>query len=685
MSGLPARPCRYHRVVADTLAEVVAAPPAPGSFSRTRPWLMTWAGLVVGTAVALVLVAPAFGSRPPAGEDVMAHLVRADFGIPELVARGRLDGWFPRFALGHQEFLFNGPGLVWLMALLRAATFGTLSNTGALKLIAMGSYVALVPAAWFLARGFGLSRRAAGVGAVLTPCVSSPFGLGLQGLFGTGLIPHQMGAVLFCLALGAGLRLLDDPRRRWPALAASALAGLALTHLISVLVLVVVLALCLVVLAPFGGLSWPGLRRLAGAALGAAGLAGFWLLPLAVHRDLRGVVTTWGTPPFGERLVALARGEILLPAGLGAVAVVASAFLLWRSVSGAGGGRRRSRLAAALAVAPFAYLVIAHLSLSGLGGNEVTLQLANRGLGYAGLLGVLGVAAFVAALTSRLGTAGHLAVLAAVAAIALLAAPGRDAAGQLDEPVPQMRAAAAALSRLVPDGARFATQRDYPAEIRRTGVIHPETWLARVSGRNSLNGFNLESSSTPWAALAPDDLDESGPRTSARRMSRFGVTHVVTTGEELFGDLTASDNFRPVWRDPPLAILEVVPGRDQPRPASQLSSARPLTGRLTVARPEHLAFEMETAVPSEVTVALAWSPKWHARLNSEPLTLGRTRDGLVRFRPPPGPSQLRLTYRPDPWDHLGPAVTLLTLLGATWWLRRNPRRGREGEGVPADD
>ena len=615
---------------------------------------MVWAGLVLGTAIALVLVAPAFGSRPPAGEDVMAHLVRADFAIPELVARGRLDGWFPRFVLGHQEFLFNGPGLVWLMALLRGATFGLLSNTGALKVISVGSYVAVVPAAWFLARSFGLSRRSAGLGAALSTCVSNPYGLGLEGLFNVGLIPHQVGVAFFCLGLGSCLRLLEDARVRWRVLAASALAGLAVTHLISTLVLAVMLGLGLVLLGVLRSLSWRGLGRLAGTALGAAGLAAFWLVPLAAHRDLRGIVTTWGTPPLGQRLGDIARGDILLPTGLGAVAVVAAAYLLWR----------RRRLPMVLGLLPFAYLGVAHGALSLLGGNEITLQLTNRGLGYAGLLGVLGVAALVGGVTARLGIPGHLGALAAVAALAFTAAPGRNAPGQLDEPVPQMRAAAFALAQLVPDGARFATQRDFPGEVGRTGVIHPETWLARVSGRNSLNGFNLESSSTPVAALAPDTLDDSGPRSSARRMSRFGVTHVVTTGEELFRDLSASGRFRPVWRDPPLAILEVVPDPGQPPPASQVSATRPVGARLESALAEHLEIEVEAPRPSDVTVALAWSPKWHARLDGRPAGIRQTRDSLVAVKVPAGTSRLRLEYRSDVWDRVGPATTLLTLAGA---------------------
>jgi hypothetical protein len=631
---------------------------------------------MVGTAVAVVLVAPAFGARPPAGEDVMAHLVRADFAIPELVAHGRLDGWFPRFVLGHQEFLFNGPGLVWLMALVRGLTAGLLSNPGALKVIVIGSFVGVVPAAWFLARSFGLSLPAAGLGAALVPCVSNYFGLGLQGLFDVGLISHQVGAILFCLALGAGLRLLDDGRLRWRVLAAGALAGLAVTHLISALVLAVMLALCLLVLAAARGLSGAGLRRLAGAGVAAGGLAGFWLLPLGAHRDLRGVVTTWGTAPLGERLSDIARGDVLLPVGLGAVAAVAAVFLVVQ--------RPRPGLVA-LGAVPGAYLVLAHASLHWPGRNEVTLQLANRGLGYVGLLAVLGVGALAAAVTARLGMRGHLGTLAAAGVLALTAGPGLNTAGQLDEPVPTMRAAAAVLARMVPDGARFATQRDYPSEISRTGMVHPETWLARQSGRNSLNGFNLESSSTPRAAFAADDLDELGPRTSARRLARFGVTHVVTTGDALADDLTASGRFRTVWRQAPLTILQVIPPAGQPAPASLVSSDRPLLARLTDPRAEHLAFALEATARSRVTVALAWSPKWHARLDNRSVTLDRTSDGLATLDVGPGAHTLRLDYRQDIWDQLGLALTVLTLLGGAVGLRRGRALRREGgraRGVP---
>ena len=633
-------------------------------------------------AAALVLVVPVFGPGPPAGEDVMAHLVRADFGIPHVVADGRLDGWFPRFVLGHQLFLFNGPGLTWLLALVRGATLGALSNTGALKVVCVASFVAVPPAVCFLARSYGLGRRAAGLAAILAVAVSNPFGVGLEGLFETGLVSHQVGAIFFCVALGAGVRLLHGSAGgaggdgRWAALLAGSLAALVVTHLISVLVLGVVAALTVSLLAVAGRLRPAGLARLAVAGLGAAGLAGFWLVPLLAHHDLRGAVTTWGTPPLGERVGRIASGDLLLPAG---VAWVVLAGWLWHL-------RRLDRDPGALAwvALPAAYLLVAHGSIRFLGGNEVTLQLANRGLGYAGLVAMFSVAGLLAAGSRRWGTRGHVAVVAAVAAVAVAVAPGRDTSGQLPEPVPAMRAAAAELARLVPDGGRFATQRDFPGEIRRTGVVHPETWLARVSGRNSLNGFNLEASSTPRAAFAADDLDESDAGRSADRMARFGVTHVVTTADDLAERLARSGRFEPVWRSPPLTILAVDGPPGQPPPAVGLTGGEPFSARRTRAEPEHLAFEVVADEPVHVTVALAWSPKWHGRVDGTEAAIGRTGDGLVRLTVPAGRSRVELRYRPDVWDAAGAAVTVLTgalAAGAALTLRRR-RDGREPRPQP---
>jgi hypothetical protein len=122
-------------------------------------------------------------------------------------------------------------------------TVGALSNTGALKVVGVVSFAALPAAMAFLARSLGLGRLAAGIAAILSLLVSSQFGPGLQGLYAVGLVSHQLGAPLFCLALGALLRVPRDTRWRWALLAAVSLAALAITHLISVMILAAVFPL----------------------------------------------------------------------------------------------------------------------------------------------------------------------------------------------------------------------------------------------------------------------------------------------------------------------------------------------------------------------------------------------------------------------------------------------------------
>jgi hypothetical protein len=239
-----------------------------------------------------------------------------------------------------------------------------------------------------------------------------------------------------------------------------------------------------------------------------------------------------------------------------------------------------------------------------------------------------------------------------------------------------MAAAASELTRLVPDGARFATQRDYPAEIKRTGVIHPETWLAHASGRNSLNGFNLESSSTPQAGDLMNDLDGLSATRLALRLNRYGVTHVVATSDDFVHRLTRSARFQPVWTAPPLTILALRPVPGSPAPASLVTAVGPGSARLTRAEGEHLGFEIEAPERTGVTLALAWSPKWHARLNGAPVRIGQSRDGLVDLTVPAGRNALRLDYRNDIWDRLGVAITLATVAVVGMARARSARRRR---------
>ena len=592
----------------------------------------------------------------------MAHLIRADFAVPHLVAHLRPDGWFPRLVLGQQEFLFNGPGLTWLVALLRAVSFGALSTTGALKVVCIAGVVALPPAVAFLARSYGLSRPAAALAAVLSLLVSSPYGPGLQGLFTVGLIPNQVGAVLFCVALGAVVRTLDgtgaegrSAGRRWPTVAAVAGAGLLVTHLISALILAVFVALTLAARTVLGRVSRRGLGRLAATAAATGGLAAFWLVPMLAHHDLKGVYTGWETPPLPTRLADIATGRVLFPAGLAVLVVAGWLYQL----------RRRDLVWVAVAAA---YLPLSNGILRLFGPGDLALQLPNRGLGYVGLMATFAVAAPAATAAARFGRAGHTAALVLAGVAVVTIAPGRNAPGQLPEPHRELRAAARALQELVPSGARFATERDFPAEVDRTGVIHPETWLARVSGRNSLNGFNLEAVSTPDAAIEPESLESDEPSASADRLARFGVTHVVLTDDRGTGRLVGSHRFRLVWQSSPISILAVEPRDGAPPPASLVDAAVPLSAFLVDGRPEHLGVDLHLDQAAPVSVAVAWSPKWHGRLDRRDLRLRRTDDGLVEAAIPPGDHELHLSYRTDGWDRLGLGLTALTV--AVWAASR---------------
>ena len=465
-------------------------------------------GSVVAVVLGLWLTAGAWGARPPAGDDVMALLIRADRGV-DITSGGHLDGWSPDFMLGYPQYLYYGPGFAWLIGIVRLLTFGLLSTEGALKVVDIVSFVAVGPAAAFLARAAGLSRRGAGVAAVLALAVDNVYGVGLAAIFTIALTPHQIAASLFCVALGASLRTLVDPRRRWPVLVALSIGLTIVTHPITTLVLGMFLAVGLPCLLLTDKLSARAVGRLAAGGLTGLALAAFWVLPYVTHLGGRGEITAWGIPSIGDRVQAILEGKILFGPYVGWVVAGGMFYGLYRVVE-------RRRWAGALVAVPVAFMVFAHTLASRWPRFELSPQLANRGLGYAGLLAIISLAALIGRLARPLGRAATPVALAA-AVVLVVFVPGSPApeAKQMGQAVPQMYEAAERLHDLVPDGARFVTQRDFPSEIERTGVSHPDFWLARVARRNTLNIFGIESSSSAAAGGVSELL---GPR--ARRNDR---------------------------------------------------------------------------------------------------------------------------------------------------------------------
>ena len=664
--------------------------------SRHRP---VPGGGLLAAACALWLVLGLWGPGVPPGIDTLAHLVRTEIGLQEIFSRGHVNGWAPGTGVGSEIFLFYGPGLALLTGALRIVCLGLLSTAGAFKVLLFLSFVILPLAVASMARAFGLSRRAAALAAVLSLAVSSTYGPGIEGTFASGLVPVQVAAPFMVFALGQAVRLWLTPRPGLIARLAAAVAAVVVIHPISAVILAALGATTIVLLAveratvdrleataarrrPFQP-ALPGLERfglpppertrdaivlsVAAAAVSAA-LAAFWLLPFLAHRDLRGALSGWITPGFATRIHEILDGKVLFRTHV--VLFIVAAMIVALLVE----PERRGRLA--LVLAPLVYLFIAHEIQRRYPFNEIAFQLPNRGLGYAGLVAVLPLALVLDRLARPLvralgRPAEALLLLVAVAVAVWPMTPLRKAADD-DVAEPVMAAAARELRRLVPEHARFVTERQ-PAEGEATNVTGPPFWLALASGRNVVNAFAPETTTAPEPMFVGDSMTTQEPEQAADRLARAGVTHVVTTSERGAAHFEGSPRFVRLWSSAPIAIFAVRPAPDRPEPSTQVSTDGPAGAEIVDLGNERLHVYVSARAPVTATLAVAWSPKWSARLDGRPVRLERASDGLLVVRVTPGTHDLRLAFGRDLWDRLGALVSAATLAGGGWLLLRRRR------------
>ena len=220
-----------------------------------------------------------------------------------------------------------------------------------------------------------------------------------------------------------------------------------------------------------------------GATLLGFALGAVVLLPLYGLRTLRGPLSGWSTPTLGQRLLQIWQGALLLRPGV-------APFLVAGAVYGLVRVWKARPYALPVAATPIVFLIVAHTAFHYWPSNLVSMQLANRGLGYDGVLAILPLSALIARATRpMLYIRDGVAVLLAVALVVLPMGSERQEAQQMPAAVPQMHQAAAVLNSVVPPSARFALERDVPIEVSATGVPQPDHWLAWASGRNILDSF----------------------------------------------------------------------------------------------------------------------------------------------------------------------------------------------------
>ncbi len=702
-------------------------------------------GCAIAVAIAVWLTWGIWQPGLPNGGDSAAHAVRVEDSLTWLFPRFELDGWQSSFGLGYQQSLFMGPGFTVIVTLVRVLSLGLLSPIDALKVTVVASFAAVPIGTAFMALSFGLGRRAAGIAAVLSLVVSSQFGgAGIAGTFEIGLLPNQAASLFVLLSFGGMVRILRQPSTRRVVGTALATAAVILTHPVATAILTF-LAVSLLLAAAIEWIirrprqAWATTRwtlatgmdpegyqaatlaqrapdvlprvrdrvvALAATALLTGGLAAAQLLPLVAHRDLAGASATWIDPDLRLRLLDMWHGDFLFRPGVFALVLAGFAFAVGRG--------RRQTLALTLVLTPIVFLLLGRVFITLFPDNGVAIQLTNRSFAYIGLLAVLPLSMLLAWLTNIVSvatariltaprdplpdgaaraaelTGGAIAVGLAMAIVLLPAHLNRDHVGT-QQPTTTFAHAADQIRALVPDGARFVTVRMPGDEPPLTGLTHPDFWIVWATGRDSLNIFNIESSSVIDSLFASEPVNDADPNSSdpalrADILSRLGITHVLVINTAKATKVAGSPRLRPVWQEGSMVIYEVVAAEGQPAPAAAITATPgPIQATMRRDDPEHLHFTVTASAPATATAAVAWSPKWQASLNGQPVTFGRTADGLVSIAVPAGETTLDLTYGSDRYDAIGRAISLVSLGLAIWLLVRDRRRRRGASIPPAGD
>ncbi len=659
----------------------------PKASPRAGNFILPLALFVVG----MWLCHHALSGALPEGDDVPYHLARSAFGYRQIFGRGHLDGWAPLFGAGSQNFLLYGPGVSFLFTIVKLLSLNSLDDVHAFALVMCLAYASIGPAAWFMARAVGLRRRASGLVGAAAMTVSIPFSIGIAGTFDLGLVANGVAAPMFCLGVGFLMRSLFDRRRSDRVGLAVSVAGMAVTHIPTV----TTFAITAVILVAF---SWPRLERrlslaggLGATALVSLGLAAFWVLPLIVHHDPRQPLADWGTPGWGQRVEELASGRFAFtywPAALVMAGFVGVLVQPWPGRSPSW----RTRLGTGLLVAGPMLMAISFM-LRAQFPDQVALNiLPNRSSGYVVLLIILPAAQGWSRLWERLTAIPRRAlsgidrfellgaVPVAAALLAIVLQPGIIGAHELATsrrayPLGVTTLAALLRADMAPH-ARFAFAQDDAFRVS-FGIPHPEMWIARLAGRNTVADLGGNSVSS-YNNFIVDHIWDTDWDTVASVLARSGVTDLVVAPSRRTAML-AHDGYTEVAHNGFGAIYRRVRDPGHPAPDSLLTTNEAADLSLHKADPEDLRWSKQSDAAIDVTVGVGWFEKWTATFRGATVPLTPTSDGLIAAHLPRGTGTFELAYERDAADWIGPLLTLATIIGlVTVALRSAVARRRSG-------
>jgi hypothetical protein len=477
------------------------------------------------------------------------------------------------------------------------------------------------------------------------------------------------------VGIGAAVRIVRDPtQRHWVVVLAGVIGLITVTHSISTMVL----GFCIAVFVPLTYIATPGWRQptqrviaLAVAAVAGVALCAFWLLPAVTTLSERGIVATWSTPTLSSRIDEIISGHFLLGHYLALFVVAGWAWALLAA-------RRGQPLIAFAPLVGVLFLVFAHWYYVHPGGSEVKLLLANRGVGYAGVLAMLPLGGLIDDLIpdTRDNPVG-LGVAVGVTLLIAVALPGRPGILSLPHHQPAavdaMHTIAAELHRVVPDSGRFAYERDAASEKALSGVTHPDYWLAAESGRNNLNIYGIDQ--TPAAGI--DDAaghlkDDTAGAITADEFARYGVTHIVTMDTPTATRLVATQQFQSLESAANFTVLKVIAPPEQPRADRMLhvDSGRASAVLKSVSRDNgKIRLRAQVSEATTATAPLGWSSGWRVRVDGHRVDTKKAADGILSYHLPAGSHDVAIDYVPSRLGYVGLLFGVMAAVGV-WFFAR---------------
>jgi hypothetical protein len=269
--------------------------------------------LLVTFLISVWIISPLFHPGLPTAWDAGRHLLHCQIMKDLHLSNFRLDGINPYWYLGVQHLLFYSPFFYFLTDIFHFLTFQQLPLDICFKLFYALSFLAFPFALYWLLRQLEISAEASALAALCVPAFSAAHGLGIEGLFVTGLLNEQFALVIFCFALGSLLKAIRFGGK-YIFICGILIGLLGLSHIITA-VFFALLLLCVLISEllphrhePYRNNLLAAYRTLAPAVIGFL-IASFSSLSSFQFNCLRGPETAFGRFTYINFLSSLVNGS----------------------------------------------------------------------------------------------------------------------------------------------------------------------------------------------------------------------------------------------------------------------------------------------------------------------------------------------------------------------------------------